>query len=124
MKIITISRLIKFAILSLGSLYLAGCDIPKIEEPPAYPPQCTDTVDRSSPLLSNGFGFDLGNTRNQASGLDASNVENLSLGLAHAAYSYPGKRGAPAVTEQAIFFSSGLDIVAMNRTSGCVYWSA
>ena len=123
MKIITISRLIKFAILSLGSLYLAGCDIPKIEEPPAYPPQCTDTVDRSSPLLSNGFGFDLGNTRNQASGLDASNVENLSLGLAHAAYSYPGKRGAPAVTEQAIFFSSGLDIVAMNRTSGCVYWS-
>ena len=96
---------------------------PKLKNPHLIPPQCNDVVDRTSPLLSNGFGFDLGNTRNQSSNLFAENVANLDLNFAHAAFSYPGKRGAPAVTEQAIFFSSGLDIVAMNRSTGCLYWS-
>lgn len=85
--------------------------------------QCTAPIRRGAALLSNGFGFDLRNTRNQPSDIRSGNVATLEVEFAHAAQGATGKRGAPAVTEQAVFFSAGLDIVAMDRRSGCTYWT-
>jgi polyvinyl alcohol dehydrogenase (cytochrome) len=84
---------------------------------------CTGTIDRAAPVLSNGFGFGLTNQRNQASALRASNVSKLEVAFAHAAIGATGKRGAPAVTEQAIFFSAAQAVIGMDRTSGCTYWT-
>ncbi|MDB5970813.1 MAG: hypothetical protein JWQ90_3263 [Hydrocarboniphaga sp.] len=84
---------------------------------------CTDTVDRNSPVRSNGFTGDLSNTRNAASAIDSGNVGTLQLALSHIASGSTEKRGAPAVTDQAVFLSAGLDVVAINRVSGCQYWS-
>ena len=86
-------------------------------------PSCTGTVDRNAAILSNGFAFGPANHRRNDSAIDASNVARLRLRFAHAAQGYTWKRGAPAVTTQAIFFSSGRDLIAMNRKSGCVYWA-
>jgi polyvinyl alcohol dehydrogenase (cytochrome) len=83
---------------------------------------CGDSVDRHSPVLSNGFGLNLSNTRNQVSDINSANVSGLKLAVSLTAVGSTGKRGAPAVTEQAMFFSSGRDIVAANRHSGCIYW--
>ncbi len=84
---------------------------------------CTKPIRSNAALLSNGFGFDLANTRNQLSAIRASNVATLQVEFAHAAQGATGKRGAPAVTQQAVFFSAGTEIVAMDRRSGCTYWT-
>jgi polyvinyl alcohol dehydrogenase (cytochrome) len=85
--------------------------------------KCTGTIDRRATILSNGFGFGSHNHRNQPSEISSTNVARLELALSHAAVGATGKRGAPAVTEQVIYFSAGLEIVAMDRLSGCTYWS-
>jgi polyvinyl alcohol dehydrogenase (cytochrome) len=74
-------------------------------------------------VLSNGFAFNLSNTSNNPSRIDSTNIANLKLVLSHAAAGASEKRGAPAMTRQAVFFSAGLHVVAMNRVSGCQYWS-
>lgn len=84
---------------------------------------CSDAVDLDAPVLSNGFAADLSNTGNHASQINASNVATLKLALRHAADGSKEKRGAPAVTRQAVFFSAGRRLIAMNRVSGCQYWS-
>lgn len=84
---------------------------------------CAAPIRRGAALLSNGFGFDLRNTRNQASDIRSDNVATLEVEFVHAAVGATGKRGAPAITEQAVFFSAGPDIVAMDRRSGCTYWT-
>lgn len=83
---------------------------------------CSDHVDTSAAVWSDGFAFNLSNTRVNASQITSSNVATLQLALSHAAVGSNEKRGAPAVTQQAVFFSAGRDIVAMNRKSGCTYW--
>jgi polyvinyl alcohol dehydrogenase (cytochrome) len=85
--------------------------------------QCGDTIDISAPVLSDGFAFNTSNTRNNTSGINSSNVASLQLAYAHIAAGATEKRGAPAATAQALFFSAGLNIVAVNRSSGCQYWS-
>lgn len=90
---------------------------------PAYAAPCADRVDRHSPVVSNGFAANLSNTRNVASPISSANVAQLRLAYGHAAPGIREKRGAPAVTEQAVFFSAGRDLIAMNRASGCQYWS-
>jgi polyvinyl alcohol dehydrogenase (cytochrome) len=47
----------------------------------------------------------------------------LRLALVHAAAGQTEKRGAPAITQQAVFFTAGRRVIAMNRMSGCQYWS-
>jgi polyvinyl alcohol dehydrogenase (cytochrome) len=84
--------------------------------------KCADTINTSSPLLSNGFAYNTSNTRNQTSAINASNVASLSLAYTHVAEGSTEKKGAPAVTQQTVYFSEGRDIVAANRVSGCEYW--
>jgi len=84
--------------------------------------KCTDAINTASPVLSNGFGLNLANTRNQASAIDSSNVASLKVAYTHVANGATEKRGVPAVTEQTVYFSEGKDIVAANRNSGCEYW--
>ncbi len=103
-------------IAALGMLVLMG-------SAPARAAQCSDSIDTSSPVLSNGFAFNLSNTSNNASQINSTNVTNLKLVLSHAAVGATEKRGAPAMTQQAVFFSAGRNVVAMNRMSGCQYWS-
>ncbi|MDB5987146.1 MAG: hypothetical protein JWR16_2199 [Nevskia sp.] len=84
---------------------------------------CADTVDLNSPVLANGFAANLANTRNNPSAITSANVADLQLALTPIAKGEKEKRGAPAVTQQAVFLSAGRDIVAINRLSGCRYWS-
>lgn len=88
----------------------------------AAPQACTDTIDVHSPVLTDGFGLNEQNTRNQNSAIHSGNVRKLELALTHVAPNYIGKRGAVAVTGQTVYMTEGADIVARNRTSGCQYW--
>ncbi|MDR3418970.1 MAG: PQQ-binding-like beta-propeller repeat protein [Nevskia sp.] len=85
--------------------------------------RCAEPIDTGSPVLSNGFAFNLSNTRDNLSQIDSGNVAGLRLALTHAAVKSVEKRGAPAVTQQAIFFAAGLQVIAMNRATGCQYWA-
>ena len=67
---------------------------------------CTGAIEVSAAILSNGFGFDLSNTRNQNSPINSSNVASLVRDFEYAKAGAAEKRGAPAVTVQAIFFSA------------------
>ena len=84
---------------------------------------CEDSIIPDSPVLSNGFGFGLKNDRNASSSIiDSSNIDKLSLDFAFVEPGINEKRGAVAVTEQAIFLSAEKKVYAVNRRSGCVYW--
>jgi polyvinyl alcohol dehydrogenase (cytochrome) len=84
---------------------------------------CSDAIDTGSPVLSNGFAFNLSNTGSNASQINSKNVARLKLALSGAASGVSERRGAPAMTRQAVFFAAGRNVVAMNRMSGCQYWS-
>ena len=75
-----------------------------------------------SPILSNGFGFDPRNTRNAASPITSENVSTLQVRYALGGDTEE-KRGAPAVTQDELFYYAGDDIVAVQRSSGCRLWS-
>lgn len=94
-----------------------------VSEPQPRGGQCNDTVDVTAPVIVNGFGFNHANTRNQASLIDSTNVETLTLNYHYAPAAANEKRGAPAVTAQVIYLTSGRQLVALNRLSGCEYWS-
>lgn len=85
--------------------------------------ECNDAIDPGAPIVSNGFGFDLENTRAQASIIDSGNVADLALNFSYASDAVTDMKGAPAVTAQAIFFTAGDKLVALNRLSGCRYWT-
>ena len=84
---------------------------------------CTEAIDTKAQLIVSGFGFNTHNTRNQPSLLEARNVRDLELKFRLAAAGATEKRGAPAVTAQAIFLTSGNELQAVNRLTGCQYWS-
>jgi polyvinyl alcohol dehydrogenase (cytochrome) len=108
-RLATVACWVLFALAGLPSLAVAAA--------------CTDTIDRNSPIRSDGFAQNLSNTRNTASAINSGNVGTLQLALNHIAAGSTEKRGAPAVTNQAIFLSAGNNLVAINRVSGCQYWS-
>ncbi|WP_020650738.1 outer membrane protein assembly factor BamB family protein [Solimonas variicoloris] len=83
---------------------------------------CTEALDVAAPVLANGFAADRRNTRRYASAITADNVATLQLAWVDVAAGSTEKRGTPAVTEQAVFFSAGRRIVAADRRSGCRYW--
>lgn len=85
--------------------------------------QCTDSIDTSSPVISDGFTFNLSNTRNAVSQITSANVTNLQLAYAVADVGSTMKRAAPAMTSQAIFYAAGDNVTAINRVSGCTYWT-
>jgi len=84
---------------------------------------CTDSVDTGAPLIVNGFGFNTANTRNVDSIIDSGNVHELALNYRFSPANASEKRGVPAVTAQTIFLTSGNELLAINRLSGCRYWS-
>lgn len=84
---------------------------------------CTDSVDVDAPVIVNGFGYNHFNSRNQASLIDSENVHELAINFHYAPANANEKRGAPAVTAQAIFLTSGKQLSAINRKSGCQYWT-
>jgi polyvinyl alcohol dehydrogenase (cytochrome) len=83
---------------------------------------CSDSINTLSPVLSNSFGFNSANTRNQASAINSTNVASLALAHVHVAEGSEEKRAVPAVTNQVIYMAEGRDIVAVNRVTGCQYW--
>jgi len=92
------------------------------------PPQprggaCSGSVDVNAPLIVSGFGFNHANTRNQPSLIDSANVDQLTVNFLHTQTGVKEKRGAPAVTAQTIFMTSGRQLLALNRQSGCQYWA-
>jgi polyvinyl alcohol dehydrogenase (cytochrome) len=94
-----------------------------IHSPSAHAIQCSDSVDTSAPVLSNGFAFNVANTRDNVSQINSNNAASLQLALTNAAVNATEKRGAPAVTQQAVFLAAGAQVIAINRISGCQYWS-
>ncbi|MEZ5573929.1 MAG: PQQ-binding-like beta-propeller repeat protein [Halioglobus sp.] len=94
-----------------------------VAEPQPRGGLCDDSVDVNAPIIVNGFGFNTSNTRNQTSLIDSSNVDQLTVNFLHAGANLKEKRGAPAVTAQVIFMTSGRQLLALNRLSGCQYWS-
>ena len=83
---------------------------------------CT-ALDPNAAILSSGFGLNPSNTRNGVSRITASNIDRLRLRFALGG-SAQEKRGAPAVTEQALFYFVGNQIVAAARSTGCTFWTA
>ncbi len=107
-----------------GMLLLTGCSHHPTSSQGAHVTKCSDSIDTNSPVLTNGgFAFNISNTGNNASQINSTNVSKLKLALTHAAAGETEKRGAPAMTQQAVFFTEGRSVVAMNRVSGCQYWS-
>jgi polyvinyl alcohol dehydrogenase (cytochrome) len=94
-----------------------------VSEPQPRGGQCHDRLDVKAPLIVNGFAFNHANTRNQPSLIDSSNVQSLTVNFQHAQAGATEKRGAPAVTAQTIFLTSHRQLLAINRQSGCQYWS-
>lgn len=92
-------------------------------EPQPRGGDCEDSVDVDAPLIVNGFGFNHANTRNQASLIDSTNVDQLSVNFLYTQAGGREKRGAPAVTAQTIFMTTGRQLLAINRLSGCRYWA-
>lgn len=84
---------------------------------------CSDTIDVNAAVLADGFAADLGNSRHYSSQITAANVAMLQAAWADVADGVTERRGAAAVTQQAVFFSAGRQIIAANRRSGCRYWS-
>ena len=82
-----------------------------------------DTPMVTSPIVTSGFGFNLKNTRNQPSAINASNVSQLNLKYTLIDEHEEIRRGAPAATEGVLYYSGVDTIYAMNRESGCAYWS-
>lgn len=89
----------------------------------AHAATCPDQFDPNSPVLSSGFAHDLSNTRNAPSSIDSSNIGQLVLRLSQNDSSVNERRTAPLLTEQAIVFTSGRNLTAMSRQSGCTYWT-
>lgn len=99
---------------------------PVVDQPEPVPEPdlryCNDPINGDSQVLSNGFGFNLANTRNQLSVINSGNVAELERSYEYARAGETEKRGAPAVTRDTVYFTIGDELVAMNRDSGCLYW--
>lgn len=100
-------------------LLLQGCEQPQVPMP-----LCEGRVDTREAVETNGFSFNLQNTRNQTLSLiDSTNVESLVMDYTIVDPNNVERRGAPAVTENTIFYSTPQAVFAIDRESGCQYWS-
>src|SRR5690554_2351366 len=75
-----------------------------------------------SPIVTSGFGFNEKNTRNQPSDINASNVAQLNLKYTVVDEKEEIRRGAPAATEDVLYYTGVDKAYALNRESGCAYW--
>jgi polyvinyl alcohol dehydrogenase (cytochrome) len=84
---------------------------------------CTAQLDTQSLILSNGFRFDIKNTGESASSIiDSGNVNDLQVEHVFVDALETERRGTAAVTEQAIYLTSGPNLQAIDRHEGCFYW--
>lgn len=87
-------------------------------------PTCSNSIDVTSPVLSSGFSYDLRNTRNGVSTINSANVANLQVAHVNVGSSdTQERRGSPIVTQQTIYTTDGASVLAIDRASGCKYWS-
>ncbi|RZI86770.1 MAG: hypothetical protein EOP38_00275 [Rubrivivax sp.] len=84
---------------------------------------CTNSIDTSSPVVASGFGYNLSNTRNNASLINSTNVASLQVGYVNVAPDTDERRGAPVVTKQTLYTTNGFKVVATDRVKGCQFWS-
>jgi polyvinyl alcohol dehydrogenase (cytochrome) len=84
---------------------------------------CTGSIDTSSKVLASGFAYNLASTRNNPSPIYSFNVASLKVDHVNIATEATERRGAPIVTEQTIYTTNGFNVVAINRETGCQYWS-
>lgn len=84
---------------------------------------CSEGIDPTVRVLNNGFAVDAANTGDAPSVIDSGKVDRLQPVFADVAPEVTERRGAPAVTEQAIFAAAGRDMLAIDRRSGCRYWA-
>ncbi len=84
---------------------------------------CSNSIDNQSPILSSGFGANTANTRNNISEITSQTVANLKLRYTLSQPEQEERRGAVAVTEQALFFHEEHAVRAINRETGCQYWA-
>jgi polyvinyl alcohol dehydrogenase (cytochrome) len=93
---------------------------PYVEQPRGG--ACDNSVDINAPLIVSGLGFNFENTRNSASIINADNINSMRLNYTVATEGVSDMRGAAAANAQALFFTAGNALSAINRYSGCSYW--
>lgn len=84
---------------------------------------CRGNFDTGAPIINNGFAADLSNTRNYSSIFSTQNVGKLTVNFVDSKYGLKERRGAPFINDQALVFIEGNAVTAINRQTGCQYWS-
>lgn len=84
---------------------------------------CLNPFDVNAPIINNGFAADIKNTRNFQSIVKQSNVGDLTLKFVDSKSKLTERRGAPFINAQSIVFIEGNRVTAINRETGCQYWS-
>lgn len=85
--------------------------------------RCLNLFDVNAPIINNGFAADIQNTRNFQSIINQSNVAELTLNYVDSKSNITERRAAPFINAQAIVFIEGNSVTAINRKTGCEYWS-
>lgn len=78
-----------------------------------------------SPIVTSGFGFNLENTRNQPSTINAATLAASGLNLKYTLVDEHEvtRRGAPAATKDVLYYTGVDTVYAMDRATGCAYWT-
>jgi polyvinyl alcohol dehydrogenase (cytochrome) len=89
----------------------------------AFAATCSNTITTGQTLLTSSMGYNLTNTRNAVSTINSSNVSQLQLGFTQAEVDTNERRGAPVLTSQVMYTPSKFKVIAMDRQTGCTFWS-
>ncbi len=81
-----------------------------------------ETPMTNTPIVTSGFGFNLKNTRNQPSLIDSTTIAGLTLKYTVVDEKEVIRRGAPAATENVLYYTGVDKVYALNRDTGCAYW--
>ncbi len=86
---------------------------------------CAGSIDPYSPIQSDGSFRSTHTNSGDApnSAIDSRNVRDLELDQVFVDGIVPERRGTPAVTDQAVFLISGNKAHAIDRETGCAYWT-
>lgn len=76
----------------------------------------------ATPIVASGFGADERNTRNQPSSINSSNVAGLALKFSVVDEKQDIRRGAPAATQNVLYYTGVKKAYALDRDTGCAHW--
>lgn len=107
-------------ILCVGNVFASGGK--PTENNTGNPNTACGKIDTSLPVLHSGFSVNVYNTRNNPSNINSTNITDLEVHMQFAGDDVLEKRGAPAVTQQAVYFHEGAYVIAANREKGCEFW--